>query len=62
MSSVGVEPGTTTRHSTTRRHRHKHGDKNPLHRFVLERFFDAVAREERTLRLVSNFDRRPLFH
>jgi trans-aconitate methyltransferase len=44
-----VEAATTIRHDTTERHRQKYANKNPLHRFALDRFFDAVAREVRTL-------------
>ena len=34
---------------TATRHKRKYEDKNPIQRFVLNRFFDAVAKEIRAI-------------
>jgi SAM-dependent methyltransferase len=44
-----VSAPSTIRHDTALRHQHKYANKNPLQRFALGRFFDAVAEEVRAL-------------
>jgi SAM-dependent methyltransferase len=61
MSQLGAGraeggPATTIRDDTTQRHLRKYSNKNPVQRLVLDRFFDAVVREIRTLRPRSTLD------